>query len=277
MLLQKPIDGPAQPASNTGLTFPPCAELAGLVDAIWIHEIDGRISRQSGDVTILPSTSMVACFQYRDALGMLEDGEARYMQSALTGLQRTAQAYRAAGDVGSVAVRFTPWGAASFFGLDGLADRRVALDEVWPAPELRHLEGRLADATDHRERILLVQGFLLRHRRGAPDPVVRAAAQRTVRALGAVSVRALATETGLSERQFERRFKRSVGIAPKQFARIARFQSAVSRIRAHQLAATAQDLGFSDQAHFTRDVCAMAGTTPQRLRQRLNFLLPPQG
>lgn len=276
MLLHEPTENLAPPGPAAGLAFPPCDELAALVEVIWVHEIDGRTARHSGDVTILPSTSVVACFQYRDPLGLVQHGRARYVHSALTGLQRTAQTYRAEGEVGSVAVRFTPWGAASFFGLDGLADRRLPLDEVWPAPALRRLECRLADAESHRERISLVQAFLLRYRRGAPDPLIRAAAQRTVRTSGAVSVRALAAEAGLSERQFERRFKRSVGVAPKQFARISRFQSAVRRIPVQQLAETAQALGFTDQAHFTRDVCAMAGLTPERLRRRLEFVLAPR-
>src|SRR5665213_303471 len=73
----------------------------------------------------------------------------------------------------------------------------------------------------------------------------------------------------LSERQLERRFLLRVGMMPKRFARLARFERAVSLMdSASALAAVAQLAGYYDQSHFVREFRAFAGTAPAAWRGR---------
>ena len=72
----------------------------------------------------------------------------------------------------------------------------------------------------------------------------------------------------VSERQFERRFIRSVGVSPHQYIRIARFQEAVRLIkinRFERLSDVAYDLNYADQSHFIKDVKAFSAYTPTEL------------
>jgi AraC-like DNA-binding protein len=81
---------------------------------------------------------------------------------------------------------------------------------------------------------------------------------------------ALTRELGVSERQARRRFVAAVGYGPRAYRRVARFQRflALARRRGRAdvgLARLAAEAGYADQAHLTREVVRLAGTTPGAL------------
>ncbi len=79
------------------------------------------------------------------------------------------------------------------------------------------------------------------------------------------TVELAARRHGCSERTLQRLFRRYVGVGPKWVLQRARLHDAVARIDggdAPDLAALAADLGWFDQAHFTRDFTAMVGQSP---------------
>ncbi len=82
---------------------------------------------------------------------------------------------------------------------------------------------------------------------------------------GMVEVCRLAAACDLSLRQFERRFSERVGITPKTFCRVVRFQHALSALRgglSGNLASLAAELGFADQSHFIRDFKSLCDYLP---------------
>lgn len=91
-------------------------------------------------------------------------------------------------------------------------------------------------------------------------------AVRTIeRRKGRVEVCRLASACDLSLRQFERRFGERVGIAPKTFCRVVRFQHALTALRgglSGNLANLAAELGFADQSHFIRDFKGLCNYLP---------------
>src|SRR5207344_3036381 len=81
----------------------------------------------------------------------------------------------------------------------------------------------------------------------------------------------------LSDRQLERRFRAGVGVGPKLFSRIVRFQRVVRLARRSGQAGwaeTAAHCGYADQAHLVRDVRAFSGATPAALRGDRSFTAP---
>ena len=72
-------------------------------------------------------------------------------------------------------------------------------------------------------------------------------------------------EAGISSRQLRRLFYHRVGMSPKKFARVVRFQNAVGRI----LAASGDSMtdAFFDQAHFIKEVKTLAGFTPGDIKK----------
>lgn len=83
---------------------------------------------------------------------------------------------------------------------------------------------------------------------------------------GLIDVRRLARVSGVGTRQLERLFRERVGIPPKLFLRIVRFQEVLRAARSGRpspgWAATAAAHGFYDQAHFINDFKAFVGQTP---------------
>ena len=86
---------------------------------------------------------------------------------------------------------------------------------------------------------------------------------------GRLAVADLARELGCSRRHLARRVGEEVGLGPKAFARVLRFRRAAGRLAdpsGPSPAAVAAACGYSDQAHLTREVTALAGLPPAALR-----------
>jgi AraC-like DNA-binding protein len=99
-----------------------------------------------------------------------------------------------------------------------------------------------------------------------PDEV-RWASRRLVASGGQVTVAKLAADVGWSRRRLAERFRQEVGLPPKLFARVLRFERARLRLREPDrpaLAEVAAESGYYDQAHLNRDFAELAGCSPTR-------------
>jgi AraC-like DNA-binding protein len=88
---------------------------------------------------------------------------------------------------------------------------------------------------------------------------------------GITRVEGLAERLALSVRRLQRLFERYVGVGPKRVIRRYRLHEAAQRVAQgadQNWAELASDLGYSDQAHFTRDFSALVGTSPARYAKR---------
>lgn len=166
-------------------------------------------------------------------------------------------------------VKFRPGGFGAFTGRDvaSLTDRVVPLAEV---------VGEAADdllrevcAADDERATELMDAFLLERRAGPDeryDELLRIVAGMLAdRDL--VTVQAVTERFGVSARTLQRLFRRYVGVGPKwvlQRFRLHDAQLLLESGEAPDLATLAADLGWSDQAHFSRDFQATVGTPPGR-------------
>ena len=168
----------------------------------------------------------------------------------------------------SFGVRFRPGHAARFIDAHAseLLDDQGSLRELTRVPELGE---RVLNARDHGERVRFVTHALLdaNARARAVDTRVDRAVRLIERAQGNVSIPELALQVGLGERQLERRFLEHVGLAPKRFARVIRFEHALALARHGTLgqAELAAHAGYSDEPHLLRDFRVLSGLTPRAL------------
>jgi len=92
-----------------------------------------------------------------------------------------------------------------------------------------------------------------------------------------VRVRDVARRVGLSQRRFIQVFAAAVGLTPKLYGRVRRFQRARASVRdtpAPDWARVAAECGYFDQSHLIRDFRAFAGLTPEEyLRRRSEHVL----
>jgi methylphosphotriester-DNA--protein-cysteine methyltransferase len=97
------------------------------------------------------------------------------------------------------------------------------------------------------------------------SPEVSHTLNRLFRSDGRARIRTLAVETGVSQKHLIHLFRAQVGLPPKRYARIVRFNSLLRRLAAEaraDWADLAAKYGFYDQAHFVRDFREFTGTTP---------------
>ncbi len=97
---------------------------------------------------------------------------------------------------------------------------------------------------------------------------------------GLGTVAELAERVGLSVRQLERQFRDQVGMSPKSLSRLTRFEAAQHRIfetEALSFTRLAHELGYADQAHFTREFRAFAAQSPGGFRAEVKEFLRRQG
>lgn len=87
------------------------------------------------------------------------------------------------------------------------------------------------------------------------------------------SVNILAETSCLCKKQYERIFRECVGMNPKEYARVVRFQKSMLLLQCGErnFAGIAAECGYSDQSHFIRDFKTMSGYTPKAL---LNYCSP---
>ena len=96
------------------------------------------------------------------------------------------------------------------------------------------------------------------------DAAVGFAVETAIETAGLISVSGLARRVNLSSRQLERRFLDSVGMTPKRFCRIRRFQRVLQAMEepGANWADAAVQCGYYDQAHLIRDFRRFSGLTP---------------
>jgi AraC-like DNA-binding protein len=137
------------------------------------------------------------------------------------------------------------------------------------------LNRRLLDATSEERRVTLLTDFLGRQlaREKTRDCLVEESLRLIHTHLGCITVKDLLDTLNISERQFERRFCQTVGVAPQFYIRIKRFNEAIRLMQTGQfenLTHVAYALNFYDQSHFIRDIKAFSGITPKHLSQRVD-------
>jgi AraC-like DNA-binding protein len=147
-----------------------------------------------------------------------------------------------------------------------LTDAPAALGDVANG----NLGEKLLNARSTHERLALFSEFLhARIEKAQPEDSVVAASLRLIhRGIRSVRVPRLLKCLNVSERQFERRFLRAVGVPPHRYIRIVRFQEAVRLMkirRFDRLSDIAYDLAYADQSHFIKDVREFSGYAPATL------------
>jgi AraC-like DNA-binding protein len=176
-------------------------------------------------------------------------------------------------------VHFKPGGAFPFLGVPAgeLADTHIDIETLW-GPSAVELRERLCAAPTPAARFSLMENALLSRLRHQPEhhgavPVALDAFEPR----GAeVRVCDVARRVGLSQRRFIQVFAAEVGMTPKLYSRVRRFQRARALAqKAPDWARVAVDCGYFDQSHMIHDFLAFSGLTPtDYIRRQSEDVLP---
>jgi AraC-like DNA-binding protein len=157
-----------------------------------------------------------------------------------------------------------------------LADRVVDLDDLW-GDTAAGLPAELA-AAGETDRIDRLESVLLRRLSQAPAAEtalnVPRLAHCILRAHGRLKIERLADAAGVSRQHLTRSFREAVGVTPKLFARLARFQAGLACAGCGanvDWAQAALELGYADQSHMIAEFREFSGLTPETLAQERWF------
>ena len=152
---------------------------------------------------------------------------------------------------------------------DEIAGQVIELDDLWGCAATQRLLDQLATtrvtsgAAEVLESAIAARAVI-----SGSNRLVLEAAER----LASAGVNIVATDLGVSERHLRRVFREAVGVSPKEFARLVRFNRALRA--AHEddgesWASIAAAAGYYDQAHLIGEFHSISGVTPRALLSEL--------
>lgn len=263
-------------------SYIPGPPLDGYVDRFWLSaDAPARPAERilpSGTVDLVINLSADEIRIYDDPSDPAR--AQRYRGAAVSGPYRNSFLVDPLPRVSMIGVHFRPGGAVRVLGVPAheLAGAHVDLDAVWgpAAGELREL--LCAAATPAKRFAVLEEALVGRLRQSLPrHGAIPVALDAFEQADAAVMVRDVARRVGLSQRRFIQLFTAEVGMTPKLYGRVRRFQRArelVRRAAEPDWAALALDCGFFDQSHLIRDFAEFSGLSPEAyLNQRPKHVL----
>jgi AraC-like DNA-binding protein len=250
----------------------PTPALRPFVSQIWSSEGSHRHAPGISHERVLPTGATHLVLRLGSApLRLFDRGEETTLGAAVVGgVRLRAYVKDVTRPVPSVGAVLEPGAAFSLFGVPAseLAGTHTPLDLVWGRAADR-LADELASLPDVARRLTRFESFLatrLRSVRGVHPGVARVLADRRG---GDSRASALAELSGLGPRRFAQLFRDAVGVSPKRWLRLRRFQRTLDRAEDPDLdwADLACELGYSDQPHLAREFREFAGVTPGEYRR----------
>ena len=185
------------------------------------------------------------------------------------------------GNLDTFAVVFQPGGLSALLSVSAEVFTNQHFDGravcgAW----VSNLRSRLGASSSFAERVRHADHYLLQR---CPAASVRGDVTSAARALlcrsGNRRMSNLVAASGLSARQFERLFVAQVGMPPKVYARVVRFEAALKRKKqAPELRWTdvAHEIGYYDHMHMVHDFHLLAGATPSSIAPEVDRIVTDQ-
>lgn len=236
--------------------IPVAEDLAGIVAQHWSVHWDLRDSTPF-TVEVLPSPAVQL---------VVENGHCR-VHGVLRG--KFTHTLSDHGDIFGITFRPAGFHALAMRSLADLTDRVLAGSEIFGAAADR-LAHRIAAETDTEGRRAIAEAFVRERHTEPTDTAVLLneivddiRIDRTI-----VRVDDLVHRFGIGKRNLQKLFRHHIGVTPKWVIQRYRLHEAAARLDKSEanLAALAAELGYADQAHFTRDFTSMVGRSPVAYR-----------
>jgi AraC-like DNA-binding protein len=251
-------------------SYVPHGPLSEVIEDFWLYEdYDGEHPHE----TILPTGTFEIVFNLReDELRIYDVSDPgtcrRFSGAVISGPYAASFMSDAAEESSLLGVHFKPGGAFAVLGFPAgeLASTHLDLETAW-GPAAHTLRERLCALSEPAQRFRLLERFLLRRLFDGPDRhgAVGKGLAILMRTHGREKIRDIAQALDLSQRRFADLFAKEVGLTPKLFGRVRRFQNAVTALgHATKLdwAQFAVECGYFDQSHLIHEFVEFTGLCP---------------
>lgn len=261
-------------------SYVPNTPLSEFIEDFWLYEdYEGEHPHE----TILPSGTFEIVFNLREdelrIYGPSDPGKCRRFSGAVISGPYAGSFMSDAMEEGAIlGVHFKPGGAFPVLGLPAgeFINAHVELRTIW-GQAANMLRERLCGLSRPVDRFRLLEQTLQERffdtlrRHGA----VRLGLDILMRTHGRAKVRDIARAVDLSQRRFIELFNTEVGLTPKLFGRVQRFQFAVASSRSATKVDWAQlavECGYFDQSHLVHEFVEFTSLSPADYWSRQNQL-----
>lgn len=261
-------------------SYVPRGRLSEFIDDFWLYE---DYAAEHFRERILPSGTFEMVFNLQEnelrIYGPSDQDECRRFSGALiSGPYAGPFMSDTKEEAAILGVHFKPGGASAVLGLPAseLTNAHVDLSEIW-GPAAAAFREQLCSVGEPIERFRLLERALLKRLANHPGHhrAVRVGLSVLKRTHGRAKIGNIARALDLSQRRFSEVFAVEVGLTPKLFGRLQRFQHAIASSRNATKVDWGQlavECGYFDQAHLIHEFVEFSGVSPGDYWQRQNRL-----
>jgi AraC-like DNA-binding protein len=241
--------------------FLPIKALQRYIQYFWVLE-DRADNSSNKSFRIIPDGVPALIFQEEPYLFYDKKGSA-LPQLYIYGQSTKYAEHSVSGYFRVIGVYLEPTALKTIFNIDAFefSHQNIPLADIISAPILE----QLINTTSISEKIGIISTFFLKQIHKIKTNGEKAEFASILLQKGK-SLKEVQVELSLSERSLERLIKQYVGISPKMFSRVMRFQSGLNSLRASDFknfTALTYENDYFDQSHFIREFKEFTGTNPK--------------
>ena len=251
-------------------TFKPHPDLESLISCYWTLEVPA--SNNSQKQRIVPDGCIEMAFILGDNIKRYTSGDKFILQPRAMILGQTLEPFyiEPTGYVNTFAIRFYPYGFTNFVTqpIKNLANKETPLELVFEEKIAKELEQKITQAKDIKQRVKIIERFLLERLKdkSTVENIVKTTVNALLSTNGSATIKTILKDDLSKRRQLERKFKKHIGVSPKQLGKVIRLQTALKMLlneETESLTHIAYESEYYDQAHFIKDFKEFTGTNPK--------------
>ncbi|VAW62777.1 Transcriptional regulator, AraC family [hydrothermal vent metagenome] len=248
--------------------YVPALPLSRYIDCYWFINSScgsGAVFRE----LLHPDGAMGYIFNYGSALRF--DEELLMNGAFLNGPYNQSMHLTMAGEINVVGIRFKPAGAHYFMAapLNEFKNSFVSCSDMG----LCNLNEYFCYENNDLKKVKKIDSVMLKlfNIEKQVSPFVLNALSIVNQSYGMLEINKLSSLLGVNQRKLERIFKFHIGISPVEYSRTVRIAHARRRLKdkTYEISDISFDLGFYDQAHFSKQFKSVVGLTPGEYRRRV--------
>jgi AraC-like DNA-binding protein len=244
--------------------FEPPIALRDTIKCFWYNRADyGEV--QSG-FEVVPVGYAEIIFYFGSACSISNNGVLQPLPSPfIMGLLNQPAHFYATHQLEIIGIRCYPWTVFDLLGLPPDKDGVRGLEH--PVAQLQPILNKYIEAGKIDDAIAEVQQYFLKLQSNAAadnDMLLKAGVAMS-QANGTLPVSGVAAAANATVRTLERKFRQSSGYTVKDVSALMRFEQVRNHLFLHpdaNLAGLAQELGYADQSHLSKEFKRYSGTTP---------------
>lgn len=251
----------------------PSESIAQYVKYFWVGEADVNKGANFTHFSIATSNAKLI-FHYKAHFKEV-NATGEWKHSFVSGIQGQSKKHTqfiTNESVGIFGIEFFPYAIPFLFSIPATALTNQFIDlTLLPGIRGGDLQQRILAASGDVERVSIATKFLESVMKPFRNQFIMDSIHRINLSGGEISVGSLIGQYEISQRQFERLFKEMTGLTPKSYAKVLRFESALSRFQGNQsFTDIALESGYFDQSHFIHDFREFTGFVPKDYWKMVN-------